>query len=315
MLDSETPPLPLKDGQRQLATPRTPNGLGSPISSLKSPSRPEIWRRRSVKSDRSILFPELKLEKSNGSTGTPRRQEALSERSLPAVPNPTPRNKPGQKPDPVRSQLMGNKISRLNDRLENEHEASYPSSKRIPTPEYLKTDKQPLKLVFSPVLPETPPEEPPQVPQKSGSRLNLLAAQSRNASEPLTVTSEPVVMRSPQPQKAYVARILTPQPSPSSVSPLPPSFVFPGLPPAPEGTISSPQALDIVHLDCYQSHKFMRSSRNTTCPVACMICRKKDAEKRWKCTWCCLSACAACMQVLASIPGKDLRVCLERIAG
>jgi hypothetical protein len=71
--------------------------------------------------------------------------------------------------------------------------------------------------------------------------------------------------------------------------------------------------LSTLHFDCYQSHKFMRSSRNTLCPVACMICQKRDAEMRWKCTWCCLSACGSCMQMLSSIPGKDLRVCLGRI--
>jgi hypothetical protein len=70
-----------------------------------------------------------------------------------------------------------------------------------------------------------------------------------------------------------------------------------------------------VHLECYQSHRFMRGAKNTLCPVACMICEGKDTEPRWRCTWCCLSACASCMQVLSSIPGRDLAVCLERIRG
>ena len=314
---SETPPLPPKDSQRQFGTPKTPNILGSPL--LNSPPRPEIWRRRSVKSDRSISFPELKLEKSNGSTASPpSRKERPPERSLPAIPNQLPRSIAGRKPVPARpapAQPMGNKIAKLKDKLESKDEAPYPSPKQLPTPEYLKTDKQPLTpQVLSPVSPETPPEDPPQVPQKSDSRPNLLTTHSRDTSETLTITSEPVVMRSPQPQKAYVARILTPQPSPPPASP-PPPINFPGLPPAAEGTIFPGPALDIVHLECYQSHKFMRSSRNTMCPVACMICQNKDVEMRWKCTWCCLSACGACMQVLASIPGKDLRICLERIGG
>lgn len=50
------------------------------------------------------------------------------------------------------------------------------------------------------------------------------------------------------------------------------------------------------------------------CPVACMVCGKKDTETRWKCTWCCVSACGSCMQVLSSEDvGRDLRVAIERI--
>jgi hypothetical protein len=353
--NSETPPLPPKDNQRSQTMPSSPTILASPISSLRSsPSRPEIWKRRSVRSEKSISFPELKLDRSNGSTASPpRRQEpparAQIPRSIAGGRKPVPARRAPTKPD--LSFPIGNKIGKLKNKNpgESSEETSndeapnqYTSFQRLPTPEYLKTDKQQLLApqVLSPVSPVTPPEEPaPEVPSKSEARPNvavppvlsdstnppnLLSTHSREPSETLTITSEPAVMRSPQPKKAFATKILTSQPSPGKDSPLslpsplspPPELGihFPTLPsPAEKGTVMPGRPLDIIHFDCYQGHKFMRNSRNALCSVSCMICEKKDAEMRWKCTWCCLSACGSCMQVLSSIPGKDLRVCLERI--
>jgi len=342
-----TPPLPAKDNQRSRTMPSSPTILSSPISSLRSsPSRPEIWKRRSERSEKSLSFPELKLDRSNGSTATGRHETPARAQ--------IPRSLAGRKPIPARPappqpDLMGNKLAKLKNKNlgESSEEISndeapnpYTSFKRLPTPEYLKTDKaQPLTpQVVSPVSPVTPPEEQaPEVPMKSEARASVAAARlestnrsillsthSREPSETLTITSEPAVKRSPQPKKSFAAKILTPQPSPDKASPLSlPSPLspsaglginFPTLPThAEQGTVMSGLPLNGLHFDCFQSHKFMRSSRNTLCPISCMICEKKDAEMRWKCVWCCLSACGACMQVLSSIPGKDLRICLERI--
>lgn len=342
-----TPPLPPKDHQKTQVMSPSPTILASPLSSLhSSPSRPEIWRRRSVRSEKGINFPELKLDKSNGSTASPPgRQEQPARAQI-------PRSLAGRRPIPARPappqpDLMGNKLAKLkNKSLEESTETGndeapnpFTSPKRLPTPEYLRTDEaQPLTpQVMSPLSPATPPEEQaPEVPSKSEARLNvayvllnatnrqnLLSTHSRETSETLTITSEPPVMKSPQPKKAFAAMIPTLQLSPSKASPLPlPCPISPpaGLginlltfPPYTEGAVLPGLPLSNIHLDCYQAHKFMRSSRNTLCPIACMVCEKKDAEMRWKCTWCCLSACGSCMQVLSSIPGKDLRNCLERI--
>jgi hypothetical protein len=358
-IDSETgptPPLPPKDKQGQQSMPRTPNILSSPISSQPSPPQPEIWRRRPAKSDRSISFPVLKLDKSNGSTASPpkRQEQPVSGPQLPR--SVSGRRKPvPSRPAPSQPDLMGNKLAKLGNKNlgETSQESRndelpkqlYPSFKRLPTPEYLKTDKrQPsTPKVLSPISPpppSTPPEDvPPELPRKSESRVNRPTAaptlvlpeptnrpniptpHSQEPSEALTVMSEPTVMRSPQPKKAFAARILTPQPSPGDkASPLTlPSptglgihFPTVSTPPTP-GSICPGLPLSDVHFDCFQSHKFMRSSKNTLYPIACMVCKKKDSEMRWKCSWCCLSACGSCMQVLASLPGKDLRVCLERI--
>jgi len=342
-----TPPLPPKDHQKSQVMSSSPTILASPLSSLhSSPSRPEIWRRRSVRSEKGINFPELKLDKSNGSTASPPgRQEQPARAHI-------PRSLAGRKPIPARPappqpDLMGNKLAKLkNKSLEESTETSndeapnpFTSPKRLPTPEYLRTDQaQPLTpQVVPPLSPATPPDEQaPEVPLKSEARSNaapvllnatnrqtILSTHSRETSETLTITSEPPVMKSPQPKKAFAAKILTPQLSPSKASPLslpspisPPAGLginFPTLPPYIEGTVLPGIPLNSLHFDCYQSHRFMRSSRNTLCPIACMVCEKKDAEMRWKCTWCCLSACGSCMQVLSSIPGNDLRICLERI--
>ncbi|KAG0646683.1 hypothetical protein D0Z07_6271 [Hyphodiscus hymeniophilus] len=366
-IDSEadaSPPLPQKDSQRQPQT--TKSTLGSPASSFQtSPLRPEIWRRRPVKSDRSIVFPELKLSNSNGSTAGP-----PPERELPALPSHSqlPRSQAQKllpaRPAPPQPDLggMGQKFSKLKDKARRGSRASedvQPQShyspfqrKRLPTPDYLKSDKLQKTIipqVLSPISPETPPvdDAPPAVPPRAESRStssltivpdtvlanrtnrpDLLSSHSRDTSETLTVTSELQVVRSPQPQKAYAAKILTPSHSPPpseqirSLDSIPPvttpasklniNFPKPSTPSTPGAILQGPQ-LGIVHLECYHNHNQMRHSKNTLCPVACMVCRKNEIGPLWRCAWCCLSACGACMQVLTSIPGRDLRVCLERV--
>jgi hypothetical protein len=353
--------LSAADSEDQLPSPppknkedrQTTNILDSPSSFTGSPTQPELWKRRSVRSEKNIQVSELKLTVSNGSTASPpRRQEQTTDRPL-------PRSITGRKPVPARPappqpEFMGNKLSKLEGKLENklkkknskdtsiQDEAPSqqpPSFKQLPTPEYLKADKQQPTTpeLISPLSPYTPPEEAaPQLPPKAEARTkpnpqptmsdteppSLLPLHSRESSDTLTITSEPQIMRSPQPKKAFAARILTPQPSPDKDktspltlgSPAAHSSYFPTVhSPAAPGTVFPGPPLELAHYDCYQSHRYMRSSKNAYCPVGCMICLRKDADTRWKCTWCCLSACGSCMQVLSSTPGKDLRVCLDRI--
>ncbi|KAG4440211.1 hypothetical protein IFR05_004290 [Cadophora sp. M221] len=305
-VDSEggpTPPLPPKDKDRQNQNqnsgekPQTAHKLSSnSISSFDNALQPtEIWRRRSAKSEHSIVFSDLKLQKSNGSTASPpRRQEQPTERPQ------LPRSITGRKPVPARPaprqpEFMGNKISKLRKKGSREDSSNdegpapappqpYDSVQRLPTPEYLKADKQqPITpSILSPVSPFTPPDDkPPLVPRKSESRSlaishgssdativaptaptpendpparnDLLAAHSRDGSDSLTITSEAVVVSSPQPRKPLAAsRILTPQPSSGKTSPLslpsPASHAtyFPTVQsPAAHGTIFQGPALDL----------------------------------------------------------------------
>ena len=45
-----------------------------------------------------------------------------------------------------------------------------------------------------------------------------------------------------------------------------------------------------------------------------MVCQKEDRESRWRCTWCCLSACKDCMNLLTE-NGRDLVVVKEKLGG
>ncbi|SZF04454.1 unnamed protein product [Blumeria hordei] len=72
--------------------------------------------------------------------------------------------------------------------------------------------------------------------------------------------------------------------------------------------------LDIVQLECYHNHRSMRNSPNKRYPVACMVCQKMDTEPRWRCTWCCLSACRVCLGELHATPHRNLRTCLAQQA-
>ena len=356
---SGSSPLP----PTQDAQPSQPdNTIASREGFQCSPPRKALWIRRSLTSDKAVAFPELQLDKSNGSTASPPRK------GLPAIPNQLPRSIGGRKPVPLQKDhiplrgapqppnAMGNKLSKLEGKLSklkhnaiskkkksNESEPSpvKPSSGRLPTPEYQRTDKQqpPTPQIMSPVSPETPPNDvSPQVPQRSEwrSTSNDISPPAKDqppilsftASEPLTITSSPA-MRSPQPKKALPIPILTPEASPSSTSfPTPtirsptalqsPNFHgnthFPTQPQrSPPGTVLPGLPLTLTQLECYTSHKHMRRANNNVCPVACMVCQRKDLEARWRCMWCSVSACAGCMQVLERVDGRDLRGVIAKV--
>jgi hypothetical protein len=204
-----------------------------------------------------------------------------------------------------------------------------------------------LTKIISPHSPVTPPEETrPRIPPRSDSRKTLSTHSQLNVNPipsigPIDYGSE-ITLKYPEskansqplpvlPSHSHDAeRLLEPQPRDDSdlkKSPLdlpapaedkdqpPPNIYFPRISstPLPGDTILTGMPLTITHFQCYQSHRFMRGNRNQICPVACMVCGKQDREMRWRCNWCCLSACAGCMQVLTQTPGKDLKVAMETI--
>jgi hypothetical protein len=402
------PPLPKKDVQRRglAGSPKTPpqtHVLAQPSSGYTcAPTVTELWKRRSGKSDRSIQFPDLKLDRSNGSTAvSPPKQQEQSERSLQSIPFKLPRStaslrrhvpaRPAPPQPPTDSILMGAKITKLKEKHSRGKPDEFVTEEvvamgrpdgqiqiqngnirpaRLATPEYLDDEKKAVSTPTTP--PYTPPEEPaPELPKRSDSRptmngtnsrpstqdtasqlsiqrrditptllpsvsvassedpvtdyLTSTPSHSRDTSETLTITTTPITKSSPQPsQSSSTVRVSTPQSPPSAKpqSPTSPKSVlsptkinFPTYP-APAvlaGAVSQGPPISTVQLNCYQSHRFMRSTRNTLCPVACMVCQRRDADQRWRCSWCCLSACSSCMGILASVPGKDLRVVLDRV--
>ena len=84
-------------------------------------------------------------------------------------------------------------------------------------------------------------------------------------------------------------------PSSNSRNSMVPAFIhlpktFPG------GPIQVPAPpLTITHHKCYQSHRRIVLSRNKVNPVPRMTCGGTKGEARWKCIWCALRVCAACM--------------------
>ena len=91
-------------------------------------------------------------------------------------------------------------------------------------------------------------------------------------------------------------------PSSKSQNSMGPAFIH--LPKTfPEGPIPVPAPpLTVTHYNCYQSHRRVTFSRNRINPVPCMTCGKTEGEARWKCIWCALRICAACM---AEFDGKN----------
>ncbi|KAJ8065600.1 hypothetical protein OCU04_006276 [Sclerotinia nivalis] len=414
----KTPPIPEKDEQTQISleTPNKDSGSPRSTSSLRSSPGQEIWRRRSLVTQKGIEFPDLKLQKSNGSTASPpsKNANAASDRSLPEIPSQSLRSRGlsdrERGPIPTREAPqapavppMGAKVSKLKeiskrkstdqtdestrhsdlntDQSQNLRVGNAPQSKNslypphggLPIPEYLRSDKIQSQSSTPKVLSQTTvpddlspsPQVPtrsddghthgisapisgyPSTPQESSIVPNLLNRNhSRDPSETLTITSLPGVVRSPQPQKPHATKtILTPQPSPpvepASLSPSITSTTptittnphsrqtsrtttsratslsysyFPLSPsslPA-SGTILAAPPITSQHINCFQSHRFMRRSRNNICPLQCQTCSKGDFEQQWKCTWCCLRVCGDCMAVLTTVR-KDLRTFLGLI--
>jgi hypothetical protein len=198
METGRTPPPPPKDkGRHPLPDiPQEPNHIhtnstSSTASSANASSpRSEIWRRRSVKSDRSGSITELKLTKSNGFTASPPSMNLsstlpIAKHSLPPLPTQPARTAvglPGRdikpaRPAPPQPDVMGSKISKI---LKPESKSPLPGAdkaevggrstdyqpspiKRLPTPDYHSTDKRfqqlPTPQVLSPASPETPPSD------------------------------------------------------------------------------------------------------------------------------------------------------------
>lgn len=64
----------------------------------------------------------------------------------------------------------------------------------------------------------------------------------------------------------------------------------------PDGAIPVPAPkLSVTHFKCFQSHRRVLPSRNKHNPVPCMTCGETEGEARWKCVWCALRICGACM--------------------
>ncbi|KAI5465752.1 hypothetical protein BGZ63DRAFT_349142 [Mariannaea sp. PMI_226] len=161
-----------------------------------SPPRPQIWRRRSIKADRSLELPDLKLVDSHGSTAAsaPVSQQPVTKKPvalqtgqsqiptqtpvptapavIPAVPSTAPSPNKAVEADSPTMGSGGSKLHKLKDKLHPFHRrgkssidtssdsTGRPGSRRPPTPEYQKQDvKTPIIDSFvSPLSPASSPE-------------------------------------------------------------------------------------------------------------------------------------------------------------
>lgn len=148
-------------------------GPGTIRSPAPSPSRPQIWRRRSLKGSREL--PDLRIDDSHGSTAS----------SRPPQPPPKsladPRSRlASQGPADPHLEASGVRVSNPVDAKQSTRPSPHgeadtdsthsghtmrPTSNRPPTPEYQKEDtRTPILDTFvSPVSPASSPEPPPTI--------------------------------------------------------------------------------------------------------------------------------------------------------
>ncbi|KAK2605221.1 hypothetical protein N8I77_008075 [Diaporthe amygdali] len=97
--DSRPPTPPTKEIQRPM-TPKSSKALPSAPSEQKpttsssmadqSPSQPQLWRRRSLKSDKPLTVPQLKLTSSHGSTAASTQEAGILQQDISSLPRPRP---------------------------------------------------------------------------------------------------------------------------------------------------------------------------------------------------------------------------------
>lgn len=96
--DGRPPTPPAKEIQRPMtpksskALPSIPSeqaNISSPMAD-QSPSQPQLWRRRSLKSDKPLTVPQLKLTSSHGSTAASAQEAGALQQDISSLPKPRP---------------------------------------------------------------------------------------------------------------------------------------------------------------------------------------------------------------------------------
>ena len=230
------PPPPLKDAKRGQPRPETPTGLrtdvaqpqtsgqsGSPLRNT-SPQQDQLWRRRSLKSDKNFAVPELKLVSSHGSTAASAQNSSLSGPSstlsqpLPppprieadtlepttTTPAPPPRSAnaglPGRniRPVPPSEQIapqgeanMGQETSRIKEKLRNERrrESDSEAKQNAPEVQVTKTDEAPSPAASS--LPTVSPLSAARLPTPDYGTNDVKSPLPATVISPLSPASTP----------------------------------------------------------------------------------------------------------------------------
>ncbi|KAI1458298.1 hypothetical protein F4805DRAFT_144753 [Annulohypoxylon moriforme] len=256
--DDLPPPPPLKDPTR----PRTPSSArpvdsfpapprsgaqdGSPASTTpkpvgESPPRREIWRRRaSVKSDRSLLVPELKLADSHGSTAStsastsqppaastantdllppPPLTQASSNTTSPLPPRSASlpgRNIRPTKPEPQQEDEMrklSSKLKGLTTRGENPKESA-----KAPN-DFSRTKDESIKSAS-----DAQPEMNPAAPIKDQPKVEQPINAARISAETVAHAPSPAAASSEPPPKESASKSISRRPVGSPVEAQKPEF-------------------------------------------------------------------------------------------
>ena len=146
----------------------------------------------------------------------------------------------------------------------------------------------------------TEPHRRPSVPAETRRPVTTIGASSSDTTPTIQVQQRealsPAFLSPPLPSPtSRVSSASSQAPSSKSQNSTGPAFIH--LPKTfPDGPIPVPAPpLTVTHYKCYQSHRRVTFSRNKLNPVPCMTCGKTEGEARWKCIWCALRVCAACM--------------------
>lgn len=298
-------------------------------------TEPEIWRRRSGKSDLPVPI-SLKLTANNGSTASPHHNLPPTE-SLPPLAS-LPRSN-GPKDRSIRKPVSPPGLQHQPGFMGTEHSKI---RERLPTSGYRGRDKKGDSGTTA-SKPEPPPKDVKKgfpliskgsktpTPSPSLQTISLHSEETRTTTAPSLAslstksreiysipTTTPLSSRPPSESTTITSPKQYTRPLsnsyPRTQTPRPFSTIGAGISPAEAArTIIPGSELDVVHYDCYQNHRNMRYTRNKRCPLACMVCKKQDAEKRWSCAWCCLRCCDGCMQELTQAPRRDLRALVARV--
>ncbi|POS78141.1 hypothetical protein DHEL01_v203448 [Diaporthe helianthi] len=80
-------PVTPKSSKALVSVPSEQAKISSPMAS-QSPSQPQLWRRRSLKSDKPLAVPQLKLTSSHGSTAASAQEAGALLQDIPSLPKP-----------------------------------------------------------------------------------------------------------------------------------------------------------------------------------------------------------------------------------
>ncbi|GJC95214.1 hypothetical protein ColKHC_04040 [Colletotrichum higginsianum] len=273
----------------------------------------------------------------------PQNQQQFPLRSTSNLPGRNVRPVPSQPQPAEAADTMGQEASRLKTKISHlrdghhhqgaanpgisHSDTALSPTQRLPTPDYEKEDVKTQqhvvdRILVSPVSPASSPEpagvrdqagaeSKPSLPRKAVTARNLHAAHSlpqMRVDGPVTSSEAP-----PTITKDFAYREL-------KTANLPPAdprasyFPTQGSEPPSPGIVYKALPLKESMLDCYVRHRVMDRTRNRNYALTCQTCGRADTEDRFKCQFCYVRMCAACLHIFNG-HRRDLRKLVAHLEG